>query len=163
VLPGNRGAVFTDVGSAWEHNTWAAMDGGTFNSKAYLEGTARPIEQYVDLHLSYFPATGSARDKFMQLIVPESASSWSAPCPFDGGICVSKDNNVLVDSGLLDSRSEFGLNYPSSQSFEYRRVTECAPLKTDGYKGLRNTSATGRQISMACFYGKALTGNQNWT
>ena len=62
----NRSAVFTDVGSAWEHNTWAAIDGGTFNSKAYLEGTARSIEQYVDLHLSYAPATGSARDKFMQ-------------------------------------------------------------------------------------------------
>ncbi|KAL9112134.1 MAG: hypothetical protein Q9227_003511 [Pyrenula ochraceoflavens] len=55
-------------------------------------------------------------------------------------ICLRKFTNLRIDTGLLDSHYHFGINSEPQNRFSYRRITECAPLRTDGYS-LLNTSA----------------------
>lgn len=58
----------------------------------------------------------------------------NAHCPFKSHICRSHNQNILLDTGLLDISDDFGMNVPPSQRFQFRVVTHCAPLKTEGYK-----------------------------
>lgn len=62
----------------------------------------------------------------------------SSNCPFNASICLSDNGNLLLDTGFLDSHEDFGRNAPKHQRFQYRRVVQCAPLKTDGYKSYRS-------------------------
>jgi hypothetical protein len=64
-----------------------------------------------------------------------------AICPFNPAICKSQNRNLLIDSGLLDSHIDFGINAPQSQRFQYRRVLHCAPIKTSGYTTRLNVTA----------------------
>jgi hypothetical protein len=65
----------------------------------------------------------------------------SAKCPFAPSICKSQDRNIILDTGLLDSHAELGLNAPPNERFQFRRVLHCAPLVTDGYTSVHNRSA----------------------
>lgn len=56
-----------------------------------------------------------------------------ASCPFEGGICRSDDSNILLDTGYLDSREDFGVNSPDDQRVFFRATLQCAPLKTGGF------------------------------
>lgn len=53
-----------------------------------------------------------------------------APCPFQDSICRSNDSNLRLDTGLLDSSEDLGLNTPNDQKILYRAVLHCAPLVT---------------------------------
>lgn len=61
----------------------------------------------------------------------QSSVDFQAPCPFSGDACVTKA--ARVDSGLLDSNSDIGLNSPPKDGVSFRRVTTCAPIKVDRY------------------------------
>lgn len=65
----------------------------------------------------------------------------NASCPFSGGICRSSSRNLVLDTGYLDSHADLGLNTPPDQRIQYRRVVQCAPLKTEGYTTLFNLSS----------------------
>ncbi|EKG13442.1 hypothetical protein MPH_09468 [Macrophomina phaseolina MS6] len=58
----------------------------------------------------------------------------NAPCPFDHKICRSADQNILLDTGLLDTHADLGANIRPDQRFFYRKKVHCAPLKTEGFK-----------------------------
>ncbi|KAI0552539.1 hypothetical protein F4679DRAFT_70859 [Xylaria curta] len=57
----------------------------------------------------------------------------NADCPFDEEICVSKNGNLVLDSGFIDSHKDLGLNAPTNSRIQMRTVLQCAPLKTRGY------------------------------
>ncbi|KAI9149485.1 cytochrome p450 protein [Paramyrothecium foliicola] len=57
-----------------------------------------------------------------------------ADCPFNESLCLSGDSNILIDSGLLDSHDDLGMNSPPESRFQYREVLHCAPLTTDGHR-----------------------------
>lgn len=64
----------------------------------------------------------------------EATVDRNASCPFDPEICQSSTQNILFDSGFLDTHEDFGANIPPDLRFSYRRTLHCAPLKTEGYK-----------------------------
>ncbi|KAH8881178.1 hypothetical protein GQ53DRAFT_888933 [Thozetella sp. PMI_491] len=55
-------------------------------------------------------------------------------CPFDQTMCKSRNGNLRIDTGLLDSHDHFGVNAPPSKRFQWRRVIRCAPIVTEGFK-----------------------------
>lgn len=63
--------------------------------------------------------------------------------------------NLRLDTGLLDSHTHFGINARPEDRFQYRRVTECAVLRTENYT-LLNASAPSfspRNVSLELMYG----------
>jgi hypothetical protein len=60
-------------------------------------------------------------------------STSNAPCPFNDELCQEKDGAFEMDTGLLDSREDLGLNTPDKSRLFYRRVTTCAPIHTAPY------------------------------
>lgn len=59
----------------------------------------------------------------------------NASCPFPGGnrLCTLNATNIRIDTGLLDSHNDLGMNAPPRDRFKFRNVIECAPLRTDNY------------------------------
>jgi len=55
----------------------------------------------------------------------------NASCPFATGICKQSSGNLLLDTGVLDSYTHFGLNRGPHVTVQVRE--HCAPLNTDGY------------------------------
>jgi hypothetical protein len=69
-----------------------------------------------------------------------------------------------VDSGLLDSNKDIGLNAPTKDSVSFRRVTTCAPIQVDHYVTIWQNNLTevyGKKTNTSIkFYefGKSDTG-----
>lgn len=63
-----------------------------------------------------------------------TAVTADALCPFPGDICKSRDANLVLDTGLIDSHYDLGSNAPVGQRYQIRLVLQAAPLKTEGYK-----------------------------
>ena len=61
-------------------------------------------------------------------------------CPWGGDICVQEKSNLRIDSGLIDSNDDLGMNAPPDRGFQYRLVLQCAPIKTEGYTSTFNFS-----------------------
>lgn len=55
------------------------------------------------------------------------------PCPFGDNICKSDNDNLMMDSGFMDSLEDLGINTAAKDRFQLRMVHTCAPLKTQGY------------------------------
>ena len=63
-------------------------------------------------------------------------STWyGAPCPFaDPSMCVSSDGLAMqLDTGLIDSQHELGINAHAKDRIQYRHVSTCSPLRQEGY------------------------------
>lgn len=58
----------------------------------------------------------------------------NASCPFQEKICRHEYDNIKIDTGYLDSQADLGLNTPTDLRFKFRRVLQCAPLKSKGYQ-----------------------------
>jgi hypothetical protein len=70
-------------------------------------------------------------------------SNRSASCPFSPELCRLANGNLLLDTGYLNSHSDFGMNAPADKRFLYRRTTHCAPMVTEGYMRSINISDSG--------------------
>jgi hypothetical protein len=55
-----------------------------------------------------------------------------AECPFKDGICY-RNNTYQMDTGLIDSHHDLGINTPQEERLKYRMVTTCSVLKDEGY------------------------------
>lgn len=85
-----------------------------------------------------------------------------APCPFDAKICRT-EKNIRIDSGLLDTHTDLGINAPGNKRIQFRHVMHCAPLNNTGYSE-RFQFPTPNNSSMPYvrhFYGPS--DNKNWT
>jgi hypothetical protein len=60
-------------------------------------------------------------------------STRSIACPFRADTCKLEEDNLIIDTGMLDSLEHFGINTAREYQFQLRLVTTCAPLKTQGY------------------------------
>lgn len=60
-------------------------------------------------------------------------STRGVSCPFGKDICKIRDDNLVVDTGRLDSLEHLGTNIAPEYRFQLRFVTTCAPIKTQGY------------------------------
>ncbi|KAH8901160.1 hypothetical protein GQ53DRAFT_584347, partial [Thozetella sp. PMI_491] len=93
---------------------------------------------------------------FIQKQLPTVVST-NASCPFKDNICQSNDSNLVIDTGYLDSNDHFGLNTAPNQRFQYRDVTYCAPLQTEGYVSNFNYSTDNSYTRF--YYGPRLNGS----
>ncbi|KAK0650719.1 hypothetical protein DIS24_g6616 [Lasiodiplodia hormozganensis] len=91
-------------------------------------------------------------------------SKTDATCAFGGRICQDDSSNLDLDTGLLDSNEDFGLNAPPEETFQYRRRIQCAPLKTEGYQ--KQVRMPSNRKYMRYYYGKRTSGparDENYT
>lgn len=83
-------------------------------------------------------------------------TSAPAPCPFEDGMCLGPANGAIkLDSGLLDSRDDLGVNGHNDERISYRRLSTCIPITTDNFT-TNGTSSIGdnRMFNYtAAFYG----------
>lgn len=79
-----------------------------------------------------------------------------APCPFNTSMCKSLDENLVLDTGRLNSLKHFGINLPPDNQFDLRVVHECAPLVTEGFMDTVNDTDTGAVARV--FYGEGSNG-----
>jgi hypothetical protein len=64
-------------------------------------------------------------------------------CPFGDNICKLDNDNLVLDTGRLDSLEHLGINTASANRFQLRFLYTCAPLKTQGYMKDYNDSDYG--------------------
>ncbi|KAJ8127569.1 hypothetical protein O1611_g6069 [Lasiodiplodia mahajangana] len=82
----------------------------------------------------------------------------NAPCPFST-MCQTEDSNLFIDTGLLNSHYDFGINAPENERFLFRTTLACAPLKSEGYTKVYNVSQDRSYTQY--FYGR--DANNNYT
>lgn len=75
---------------------------------------------------------------FIRNNLPTSVDK-QASCPFDPSMCRSNTSNIRLDTGILDTAKDLGINAPDGESIQFRSVLHCAPLETRGYSENRNT------------------------
>jgi len=82
-------------------------------------------------------------------------TSTRAPCPFGEEMCLGPANGALqLDTGLLDSRDDFGINGDKNERISYRRVSTCIPITTQNFTS-SGTSVISDEVFnyTAAFYG----------
>ncbi|KAF2729273.1 hypothetical protein EJ04DRAFT_568779 [Polyplosphaeria fusca] len=88
----------------------------------------------------------------------------NASCPFETGICILDDGNLIIDSGPINVHDELGLNVKPADRYTYRRLTSCAPLRTEGYSSQVNQLIGSIKYPfMNYFYGENLQTGDNFT
>jgi hypothetical protein len=70
----------------------------------------------------------------------------NASCPFQEHMCLLKNGNIILDTGLVDSHRDLGFNSPVSKRAQFRRVDHCAPLIMDGFTDTYMYQANGQQM-----------------
>ncbi|KAL8687209.1 MAG: hypothetical protein Q9218_006557 [Villophora microphyllina] len=86
---------------------------------------------------------GKAKDKLQcnQFVRPSlsSTSIRNATCPFSPNLCwYGATGAYAIDSGLLDSFHVLGINAPTSQRIQYRKLTTCSPIHMKDYHDVLN-------------------------
>lgn len=139
----NNGSLLDSIG-------WS-----TFQSTILLESG-----HYVQSCLS--GAQSQDCDAFKQ--VELDWTSANVQCPFHD-LCLGPTNTTLsMDTGYLDSRDDLGINSNDEDRIQWRQVTTCVPIKTDGYIKSGSSSITYFDFTFrvsstpvnytAAFYGK---------
>jgi hypothetical protein len=79
----------------------------------------------------------------------------NASCPFSPKMCTGPEGfAVEFDTGLLDSRDDLGVNSKQIDRIQYRKVTTCSPITSDGYVNTGVSTLKGRAYNYtAAFYG----------
>ncbi|KAH7418542.1 hypothetical protein BKA64DRAFT_202525 [Cadophora sp. MPI-SDFR-AT-0126] len=91
---------------------------------------------------------------FKQRAIPYLSRN-NATCPFSPEMCLGAPNTALnLDSTLLDSSHDFGINSLPKDRVSYRKVATCAPVTTDGYIESGESHFKGRGYNYtAAYYG----------
>lgn len=88
-------------------------------------------ENYVQACYNTTRADGSCNTFATPRLLP--AISYTAGCPFADEMCLDPAaGTISIDSGLIDSDLDLGINSRPEHRVGYRRVTQCAPLVTEG-------------------------------
>lgn len=68
----------------------------------------------------------------------------NASCPFAPGVCLYNDHSAFaMDTGLLDSHADLGVNAPPEHRILFRRVTTCAPVNGTQWVTVENDPVRG--------------------
>ncbi|KAF2183496.1 hypothetical protein K469DRAFT_689964 [Zopfia rhizophila CBS 207.26] len=83
----------------------------------------------------------------------------NASCPFADEMCKTKTENIIVDSGLIDSHDDLGINAPPKERFQMRYVYQCAPIVSEGFKQtLKRSNDSDVPEVVQYFYGNLTYG-----
>ena len=75
------------------------------------------------------------------------AADGNASCPFVSGLCYFSDTAAFsMDTGLLDSHGDLGVNAPPEHRVQFRRVTTCAPLHPGRWTRIENDTRYGGEV-----------------
>jgi hypothetical protein len=68
----------------------------------------------------------------------------NATCPFASDLCFYNDHSAFaMDTGLLDSHADLGINAPPQHRILFRRMTTCAPIHATQWATSQNESQVG--------------------
>lgn len=88
------------------------------------------------------------------------STNQNASCPFASGTCRMGDTAAFsMDTGLLDSHADFGVNAPRENRILFRRMATCAPIIAAPFAEIRNDRVVGETLYINA--GPYL--GQNWT
>lgn len=114
---------------------------------SYYTGDFGPLEKWQNLrvaaYLNYaqqcYTNAENSEDcrQYVKPKIPLTVMK-NATCPFGKGLC--KVDSIMIDTGLLDSSDDLGINMPSNLRFQVRIVNQCSPLVSSGYTSLHNQS-----------------------
>lgn len=77
-------------------------------------------------------------DRFQKPKVAWTSSN--VTCPFQD-LCLGPPNSsLLMETGLIDSREDLGINSRDEDRVQVRRSATCSPITTDGYTKRGNTT-----------------------
>ncbi|KAI0101372.1 hypothetical protein GGR51DRAFT_575003 [Nemania sp. FL0031] len=108
----------TRTSSAWYYISKWATAMADYAQQCYSQST------FVDQNCINSP--------FVQQQLPMIVNQ-TAGCPFDPSICATKSQNLLIDTGYLDTDHHFGINTQRDGRTQFRAIFHCGPLITKGY------------------------------
>ncbi|KAH8590047.1 hypothetical protein B0O99DRAFT_655110 [Bisporella sp. PMI_857] len=79
---------------------------------------------------------------------------WSAtPCPFDVDVCLDTDKfpAFKMQTEVLDSHKDFGINAPPNDRIKLQRTTICSPLNVTRFTNITNGTVLGEKITGVYF------------
>ncbi|EXJ63174.1 hypothetical protein A1O7_03620 [Cladophialophora yegresii CBS 114405] len=94
---------------------------------------------------------------------------WDSTCPFAPHLCHKDSKVIVLDTGLIDSHEDLGINASPGDRLKYQRRTTCAVLDDSGYirgwDGSITNSSSPKPAPDAAFayYGPSLYKEGNWT
>jgi len=95
---------------------------------------------------------------FVKPSLPISVDS-NAPCPFSPEVCQQQLGNIFLDSGIIDSHHDLGINMPPELRFQYRIVNHCAPLATNNFTEVKVVNNSSPRLqTMRYYYGAPNVG-----
>ncbi|CZR67750.1 uncharacterized protein PAC_17649 [Phialocephala subalpina] len=124
------------------------------NYELYSQNTIALSSQYVSNCLTQLESS-SACNTFRQAQL-NWTSMTEAPCPFEDDLCLGPANSSLrLDTGLIDSRDDLGINGDDAHRVQYRKTATCVPITTEGYfENGTNSFSNGLTYNYtAAFYG----------
>ncbi|KAL7621859.1 hypothetical protein AAE478_007359 [Parahypoxylon ruwenzoriense] len=75
-------------------------------------------------------------------------TDWHARCPFHESMCIGPA--MQIDTGLINSNIDLGLNSASKDQINIRKITTCAPITQENYTTIvKYTNATPANASSA--------------
>ncbi len=90
------------------------------------------------------PQDSPACNRFVRQFISWKEDVEAASCPFDPDLC--NRTSVAMDTGYLDSLTDFGINLRPTERIIYRRVTTCAPLLwRPGFIEVKNVTRQGKK------------------
>lgn len=107
-------------------------------SASVLAANSRWIQDAANYAQQCYPNNQSAlvsactNHPYVQQRLPFSVNT-TASCPFDSELYATQTNNLLLDTGLMDTHNHLGINAPPDERLQYRLSLHCAPLVTNGY------------------------------
>ncbi|KAL8924268.1 MAG: hypothetical protein Q9172_002741 [Xanthocarpia lactea] len=111
---------------------------------------------------------GAAREPLLCNQYAQRRLGWTtnpnATCPFAPELCMYGDapTGYEMDTGLLNSQEDLGINAPDSDRVQYRKVTTCSPIHTRGYYEEYNETDVSRQ-QYGDKFSHAAAGLSAWT
>ncbi|KAI9668603.1 MAG: hypothetical protein M1831_001042 [Alyxoria varia] len=156
-------AVFDsrDTNGAQQSNRWAQALLQSGSSAAQYARSCYPGNSSITADCDYYPV------QYLDYDV-----SHDATCPFSDGICKMNETQPLViDSGLLDTQRQLGINSRPNERLQYRRKLTCSPLRTTGYSRNFNVTRANNDdypgdigdTKMGYEYGPVVGNNFNYT
>ncbi|GJD02484.1 hypothetical protein ColKHC_11309 [Colletotrichum higginsianum] len=137
----------------------------TFKALSVLPAQAREMRIASNYAQQCYPgstATGALGcDTFVRKHIPFSIQA-NGSCPFtNDGVCRSNNSNIILETDLIDSHHDLGINAPPSQRFYFRRRYHCAPLETEGRTTI--IKAPDLRNYTRYHYGQSIFAPENYT
>jgi hypothetical protein len=77
------------------------------------------------------------------------ATDQNATCPFQSGLCMHNNKSAFsMDTGLMDSHADLGMNARPQNRVKFRRAATCAPIHAKQWAQTLNVTGLGQVIQI---------------